>query len=137
MTYRDHFELWLADMWVYLDDLRAAVPDDVVLDYSLDSLVPLERWILQRYPDLASAKAELGGLAGSAGAYVGETVRKAAGGVWQLDGTKSSVFYGFPVLVGVRGKKTISPLTLVTAATDRRRGDYLYSVARYCIHGDA
>lgn len=136
-TLRDHFEQWHASIYVYLDDLRAAVPDDVVLDGSLDSLLPLERWVLTRYPDVASAKAELGGLAGGAGAYLGETVRKAAGGSWRLDDNERSVFHGFPVLEGVRGGKTISPFTLITAATDRRTGEYLHSVARYCIHGDA
>ncbi|MFV0383878.1 hypothetical protein [Paracoccus sp. (in: a-proteobacteria)] len=135
-TLRDHFEEWHASMYVYMDNLRAAVPDNIVLDYSLDSLLPLERWVLDRYPDVESARAELGGLAGAAGAYLGETVRKAAGGKWRMDDNEKSVFHGFPVLVEIRGSKTISPLTLITASTDRRKGDYLHSVARYCIHGD-
>lgn len=128
---KDHFETWLASMDVYLDRLRAAMPTDAVLDYSLDSLRPVEAWLLERYPDLDAAKADMAGGVNDAGCYVGEVIRKVGGGTWRLDENEQSAFFGLPVLEGVGKGQTVSPVTLASASTDRRKGDYLYSVASH------
>lgn len=126
----DAFETWLASMDVYLDALKAAVPFQ--LDYSLESLKPLEAWLLERYPDVAAAKADKAGMVNNAGAYVGEVIRKTAGrGTWRLDDKEGSIFRGYPILVDFRDNDKTSPMSLVTASTDRRRGDYLFSVASH------
>lgn len=128
---RDHFETWLASMDFYLDALKAEVPFD--LDYSVESLKPLEAWLLERYPDLDAARADMAGMINNAGCYVGEVIRKAGGGKWRLDEDGKSAFFGLPVLVGVGTGHETCPVTLVSASTDRRRGDYLFSVARHLV----
>lgn len=133
---QDHFETWHASIYVYLDELRAAVPAEVTLDYSLNSLKPLEAWLLDRYPDIDAARADMAGMINNAGAYIGETIRKTAGrGTWRLDDDEESIFHGFPILVDFRDGDSCSPITLASAATDRRRGDYLYSVASHLVSG--
>lgn len=127
--HQDAFETWLASMDVYLDELKAAFPDPSVLDYSVESLKPLEAWLLERYPTVAAAKAEKTGLVNGAGCYVGEVLRKAAGrGTWKLDANEKSVFFGYPLLVDFAPNDKTAPQTLVTAATDRRKGDYIFTV---------
>ena len=58
--------------------------------------------------------------------YVGETFRQCLGGKWEirLDDTHY-VYYGIPQLKGLGGRQfVVCPATLVTAAIDRRRGDF-------------
>lgn len=128
---QDHFETWLASMDVYLDEVRAAAPD-AKLDYSLESLNALEAFLLDRYPDIDAARADMAGMINNAGAYIGETIRKTAGrGKWRLDDKEDSIFYGMPILVDFRDNDSCSPVSLASACTDRRRGDYLFSVASH------
>lgn len=126
---KDAFETWLASMDTYLDALKAAVP--FPLDYSLDSLKPLEAWLLERYPDLDAAKADMAGMVNNAGCYIGEVIRKKAGGTWRLEEDENNVFFGLPVLTDVGTGHTVCPATLASAATSRRKGDYLYDVAAH------
>lgn len=59
----------------------------------------------------------------NAGCYVGEVIRKTAGrGRWWLDKDEHSLFHGYPLIVDFRDNDTASPLSVVTACTDRRRG---------------
>ena len=51
----------------------------------------------------------------------------------RLDEDGKSAFFGLPVLVGVGTGHETCPVTLVSASTDRRRGDYLFSVARHLV----
>lgn len=135
---KDSFELWLASMDTYLDQLRASVPDDLTLDFSLESLKPLQVWLLQHYPDLDAAKADMAGTINDAGVYVGETIRKTAGrGKWRLDDTQGSAFEGLPILVDFRDGAPVCPVTLVSASTDRRNPDYLFNVASHLTSLDA
>jgi hypothetical protein len=132
-TNRDDFEYWLADMDDALDRFIATLPASLRgrLDYSPASLDALEAWILERYPTtqamLAPSEAQVvDGLA----RYVGETIRKNIGGKWdiRLDDPKYA-FYGLPQLTGFGPRSTPeAPITLATAAADRREGNYIRSV---------
>ena len=126
---REHFETWLASMDVYLDRLKSEVW--FPMGYTLDSLVPLEAWLLDRYPDINAAKADMSGGIKDAGVYLGEVMRKVGGGKWRLDEQEDSVFFGLLVLDGIGRGHTACPITLASASTSRRRGDYLISVARH------
>jgi hypothetical protein len=132
-TQRDNFEIWLMDMDDAIDRLLDQVPSDVQaqLDFSPASLDVLEAWLLQRYPNLDAllAESEKDTLDGAA-RYVGQTFREKLGGRWDivLDNPRD-VNYRLPILTGFRGEYSApSPVTLVTASTDRRSGTYLRTV---------
>ena len=125
----EQFEYWLADMDDALERFFATLPDEVrnQLDYSPQSLDVLEKWLLSKYSkmDELQRPSESRALDGMA-RYVGETFRKNLGGHWEirLDDPKY-VYYGMPQITGYSPKPTPeAPLTLVTAAVDRRRGNY-------------
>lgn len=131
---KESFETWHASLYVYLDQLRAAVPDPAKLDFSVESLDTIEAWLLKKYPTLDDARADMSGGVNDAGVYIGEVIRKNAGrGKWQLDEKEDSVFFGFPLLVDFRQNGSCSPVSLASASTDRRRGDYLRSVVSHLL----
>lgn len=132
-TTRENFEYWLADMDDALERFFWQVPDPIreKLDYSASSLDVLEQWLLERYPStqamLVPAESQiLNGIA----RYVGETLRKTVGGRWniQLD-DPAYAFHGLPEITGFSERATPEcPITLATAAADRRKGDYLRTI---------
>lgn len=134
MLTRDDFELWLVEMDDRLEALWQDLPPSLSdqLDYSLASLTALEAWILDRYPSLQELRApaekeRLDQLA----IYVGETLRKNAGGIWDIDLENSrNAYFRMPVICKER-VFTECPVTLVTACTDRRTGTYIAKVVRY------
>lgn len=130
---RDHFEDWLVDMDDAIDRFLETLPEDLSerLDFSPEALDVLEAWLLERYPsvDAALAETEKETLDGAA-RYVGETFRRALGGRWDIElDDPNDVNYRLPVLTGFQGEYSKqSPVTLVTAAVDRRSGNYLRAV---------
>lgn len=134
-TTKDDFEYWLADMDDALDRFLATFPDETrtKLDFSKESLDALEAWILQKYDSNQkmlepSESQTLDGIA----RYIGETFRKAIDGHWEIrfDDPKY-VFYGLPQLAGFSQRSTPeSPLTLATAAAERRTGTYLSTILK-------
>jgi hypothetical protein len=132
-TLRDDFEEWLMDMDDAIDRFLDQVPANIraQLDFSPASLDVLEAWLLQRYPsvDALLSEREKDILDGAA-RYVGQTFREQLGGHWDivLDDPQDAN-YRLPILTGFKGEySTQSPVTLVTAATDRRTGSYLCTV---------
>jgi hypothetical protein len=99
------------------------------MDFSADSLSVIEAWLLNEYSspvDLLrkSEKTVIDMVA----RYVGETFRRNLGGTWRLElSNKQSVFYGLPVIEKF-GLWTECPVSLVTAATDRRSGIFMGGV---------
>jgi len=130
---RDDFDYWVADMDDALDRFFTRLPEHVCkkLDYSPASLDTLETWILEKYPDTQEMlKTDQLELVDGAARYIGETFRKCIGGYWdiRLDDPKY-VYYGLPILTGFRNSSTPEcPLTLATAAADRRTGSYIRNV---------
>jgi hypothetical protein len=126
------FDAWLTDMDDALDRFLELVPAELAakLDYSPESLVALERWLLQRYPDLQSLKIdpELA-LVDGATRYVGETFVRNLGAHWTLNTNPKNVFYGLPVVTGHPRQTTPQcPHKLLSAATARREGAFLRKV---------
>lgn len=129
---RDDFELWLFRMDEELDGLFNSLSEEIrqSLDYSLESLIELEKHLLNQYPSNKKilAESERNMFDGYV-RYIGETIRKSAGGVWDIELDDSEkVFYQIPSLKSEKYGR-VSPVTLTTACLDRRRGDYLYKVA--------
>jgi hypothetical protein len=130
---RDDFEYWLFKMDDRLEALFNTVPENVAadLDYSPPSLSTLEQWLLSAFPDVESILAdEHQELLDDLSRYVGETVRKALGGKWNIDLERpENAYFQIPV-VEVEGSWSACPVTLVTASLDRRRGDFMETVLR-------
>lgn len=130
---RSDFEGWLAVMDDAIDELMDGLPADVRarLDYSSGSLDVLEAWLLRAYPSYEAltddAAAET--LDGAA-RYVGETFRRELGGRWDIElDNAQDVNFLVPALTGFKGgDAALSPITLVSAAADRRTGTYLRTV---------
>lgn len=129
----EEFQAWLIDMDDALERFSSALPDDVRsgLDYSPESLNVLEAWLLERYEGVEQTRprSEAKTIDGAA-RYVGEVFRKHLGGGWKIDySNKKNVFFGLPQLVEMAGQEVQScPLTLVTASTHRRVGNYIRMV---------
>ena len=130
---RDDFDYWVADMDDALERFIDGLPECMreQLDYSPASLDILESWILDTYPNTQEMLSkENVDLVDGAARYIGETFRKCIGGYWdiRLEDPKF-VFYGLPILTGFKTTTTPEcPLTLATAAANRRTGTYIRTV---------
>jgi len=128
---RDDFQRWLFDMDDSLEELFAYLPADVALamDYTIDSLEAIEKWLLSKYETHQQVKGDAEVL-DMLSRYVGETIRKVCGGSWDIEQTnEKNAFYRIPV-IKKPGAFAECPVTLVTASLDRRRGDYSAKVVR-------
>ena len=136
MATRDDFEYWLFEMDDKLALLMTHLPEEVSekLDYSVGSLSVLEKWLLTSYRSVGdvmkeSEKKTLDQLS----CYVGETIRKNLGGIWNIDQKdKKNAYFRIPV-VQRKGIWTECPVTMVTAATDRRKGDYMEGIVKFML----
>ncbi|WP_437192851.1 hypothetical protein [Planctomicrobium sp. SH527] len=128
---RDHFEFWLFEMDDCLAEFICSLPTDISakLDYSADSLSILETWLLSQYENVHEILKDPEKLTlDMAARYVGETFRKKLGGIWNIDlKNKKNVYYRMPVIER-SGSWIECPITLVTASTDRRSGNFMAGV---------
>jgi hypothetical protein len=139
-TNRDDFEHWLASMDDMLAAFIAQLPMEYQrgLDFSPASLDLIEAWILEKYPN---TKSMLGAgeavLVNGLACYIGETFRKTLGGKWTIRfDDRKFAFFGLPILTGSKGMAAPEcPVTLATAAADRRRGTFLRKVLENALRG--
>jgi hypothetical protein len=129
---RDLFENWLAHMDDALAEFFARLPPAVgeALDYTPSSLDALEAFLLERYPDVESIKADPEPNLDGAARYVGEVFRRTIGGAWRMrDDDPSYVYAGLPELTFLRARDTPAcPITLAATALRRRTGTFLSTV---------
>lgn len=129
---RDDFEHWLFVMDDELATLFSLLPANLSekLDYSIESLIELESWILNSFDSLESVTSTENKLVlDYLSRYVGEVIRKTAGGKWDVElDDVDDAFYHLPVLVHEKYGREC-PVTLVSASVDRRKGDYIYKIA--------
>ncbi|WP_077035675.1 hypothetical protein [Pelomonas sp. KK5] len=129
----DQFQAWLMDMGDAIERLMNSLPAEISrkMDFTAESLSPVEHFCLARYPSATEAK-ELSEAKtiDSIARYVGQVFRKNLGGKWFIDfSDPKNAFYGLPQLSGMTGQDTqICPLSLVIASLDRRTGKFLRTV---------
>jgi hypothetical protein len=123
----DWFQEWLVFLPDVLEQLIDKLPQ-LSLDYSPESLLRLEKWLLEQYPDVQSIrdKKEIFNLDAYL-TYVGEVYKRNLKGKWGVQTDPNKVYFG-RVIVIFEGETPVSPLSEVLASIDRRRGDYMYSV---------
>lgn len=129
----DHgkFQLWLMEMGDILDDFIDRMPPETRLDYSPESLVWLEEWILHQYlsvDDLLkeSNKENLDALV----RYTGQVYLKNLNGKWTIElGDPDYAFFGLPMIAfNIPTMDPVAPHSEVVASVDRRTGNYIYNV---------
>jgi hypothetical protein len=132
MLSNEEFEIWLQRTSDRLEYLFTTVPERVQnqLAFSLQSLDVLEKWLLDKYPDLETARdMNEYPLIDAVGTYVGETFRKQFGGKWTIELEDQENAY--LVIPGITGFRSIRvppiayPRTWVTASIDRRVGNFI------------
>lgn len=132
---RDEFDTWVFQMDDVLDEFLAGLPAAVStqLDYSLDSLDVLEKWILENYPSVKDLEKEDAVLPSDSFArYIGETVQKNLGGYWDIDlENDKNPYYNLPVIVEYKENASpICPHKLVAEAAALKKGTYMKSVLK-------
>ena len=131
MNGEDDFPYWLMDMDDALERFKVSLAQDVAraADLSFSSLANMEAHFLAEFSSVEQALATESALHIDGYArYLGEALRLYLGGTWSIDfSDKKYAFYGLPQLSGKYGK--VCPLTLVTAAADRRTGLYWSTLA--------
>jgi hypothetical protein len=124
----EDFQVWLDFMPEGLAEFFDRLPGDVGdrLDFSAQSLDVLEAWLLERYPDCEATRPRTESqILDGAARYVGETLRKHLGGKWWID-PDGKIMNGIPLITDLRSDGGApAPLSLVTASTDRRVGNFL------------
>lgn len=131
---KENFEEWIILIpfkMEYFTDTFAG-ENNLKLDYSIESLDELEKWILSNYKkvnDLIEDRKTLDYMT----VYIGETFRKYIGGKWYIDlKNKKNVFYSMPVLTSpeYKGITCQSPMIYATASIDRQKGDHISTILR-------
>lgn len=104
---RDQFERFLVEMEDALErlveDVEAAGEAFGPLDYSVESVDRLERWYDAWLDGRVTSAAGEDVVRTRLARYLGQVVRKQAGGKWDLCTEPRAVDYGLPILVGLRG----------------------------------
>lgn len=132
---REDFENWLFQMDEALDKFKSSLPSEMSskLDYSIDSLDVLEKWMLEKFDnhtELLDKKNKT--LQDQISRYIGETFRKKLKCKWdiQIDDPKFA-FYGLPILVEKDTSNTIvCPYTLSTTVISRKKHNFLSTILK-------
>lgn len=135
----EEFNYWIFCMDEKLRDFIQSLPLQVSshLNYSISSLVVLEKWFLKRYGDnpekfqmLQQAIIVDGGCR-----YIGETFRKQIGGHWDVDLAESDEEKKLiPFIIGFKGKKRFYPYIELKKAVYFKTGTYVIEVVRQLQH---
>jgi len=125
----EQFNDWVEYVPEFIQELRSMLaPTGVKFDFSPNSLDTLEEWILSRYGDteemLPASESQVVNLLAC---YIGETMIRQRGGKWDIQLDPDYAYHGVPIIV-LPGGDVECPLSLATAAADRRMGDFIRSV---------
>lgn len=106
--------------------------NNLLLDYSVQSLDDLEQWIFANF-ESNELLIENSKLLDLLTIYIGETFRRHIGGKWVMDTVnKNNAYYMMPVLMDEKYKieKYVAPSTFATACISRKRGDYISGILK-------
>ncbi|SMP01524.1 hypothetical protein SAMN06265361_101259 [Laceyella tengchongensis] len=125
---REQFEEWLFFQSDVVENFVNEF-DYLNLDFSPESLIRLEQWILEKHPSPQSLiKDEKAEILDSILRYVGQVYVKQLKGKWNVVlNDPQYVYYSMPI-VTTPDDMDVSPFSEIVASSDRRRGDYMYTV---------
>ena len=138
---QENFQEWIFQIEFKMDYFTKdfAQEQNLILDYSMQSLDDLEAWILAHYENhhvLIEDRKLLDYLT----VYIGETFRKHLGGKWFIDlKNKKNAYYYMPVLTdpSYRGEVYIAPMTFATDCISRKDGQYISRILKYNLQEQA
>ena len=122
---RQEFQVWLANDLEVREELDAMVGDELGTD--LASLDKLEAFLLGRYRNPAAAlRLDERGVLDAAARHIGLVMLlNVDGAEWAIDlDDEDNAYYRLPIIRFSDGAEEC-PLTMATAALDRRTGKYL------------
>jgi hypothetical protein len=124
---RAEFELWLANEVEVREELEQLM--GTTLEFDFDSLDVVESFLLERYPTLEAAlKLDARPVLDAAARHVGLVmVLNLEGAHWELQLEPDAMYLGLPIIRLADGAEEC-PLSMTTAALDRRSGSYLHGV---------
>jgi hypothetical protein len=126
---KDEFEYWLFHKNEHEQAFLEFMKQDygLDLDYSIQSLDLLEKWLLDRFEDLNSAlKYDQISLLNGFSMYVGSCLHNMIGGKFTIEvNDRDDAYWGIPLVRN--DKKYEAPLILITTAIDRRVGNFISS----------
>jgi hypothetical protein len=114
---------WLEDVPALIAGLPLRLPAGMRLDLSRESLVELNAFVLARFPDKRSVRADdelTRDLVIRLAAYLGEAWLSAGGGRWDFDTRPDSVFVGELVIYSPVIDVPLCPRKMITASSSRR-----------------
>ncbi len=134
---QENFEEWVSYIPEKMEQFtnEFAKENHLILDYTMDSLDDLEKWILDHYSNAQELIADSWTL-DRLTIYLGETVRNYIGGRWVIDlKNKKNAYYGMPALTDpyYQDKLRISPMPDATACISRKKGNYISRILVYRI----
>lgn len=135
---REDFEEWLFLMLDKLEEFENQFSKNSLkkLDYSIQSLDVLEKWILENFMSIdelleSTKKIDLDLFV----RYVGETFRRnLKDSKWDTDiENPQNAYYNYPVIVPKNKPIPIAPHTLLTASVKRKKGNFMSTILRNVI----
>ncbi|MEO0041535.1 MAG: hypothetical protein RL329_983 [Bacteroidota bacterium] len=133
-----NFELWVMLNSDRIRDLFTILPNELVqqLDYSLNSLIVFEKYLLDNYTyDSIIMKSNFT-LLDNLSRYVGEVARRhLKDAKWDIYlENKKNIHYNIPLIVAPHiFAEQFCPIYTVTAALDRKHGNFLQKAVQDCI----
>jgi hypothetical protein len=131
---RDDFGTWLVFLDDYIDDFLAILPPEKrdKLDYLPKSLDVVEMWLLDQYPSNQAREErfkqqEHRHVFMGAMCYVGETIRRNLGGIWNIHlDEQGHPYEELPVIENFDQQgSTLCPAILMSQAIEKRVGVYI------------
>lgn len=121
----DWFQEWLKSRTDVLEKMFEKLPQ-LNLDYSPESLIRLEKWLLEQYPsvEMIFEEKEKSNLDAYI-TYVGEVFRRNLKGKWGVETDPKDVYYGHAI-VTFEKDIPVSPRSEVLVSIDRRKGGLMY-----------
>lgn len=139
-TELEQFQAWLNYMETALEDFLERFPADVKekLDYSPESLLTLEEWLISHFSDSDDLlKTENSLILDGFARYIGTTFQKAVQGNWTISfNDPNEIYHGLPVVDNMQGVPgIICPITLATSSVSklRRTGKHMYKILQRSI----
>ncbi|UHO40356.1 hypothetical protein H5J24_10460 [Chryseobacterium capnotolerans] len=133
----EDFEEWIFALSDKEEEFKEIFKNEnnIDLDYSIDSLDYVEKWLLEKFKTkenlLAEENKEIFDLIVS---YIGGVFRRNLEGKWEIDlKNEKNAYYRLPVIVNEQVPSPVSPHTLITASFSRNKGNFISTVLKNTI----
>lgn len=136
----EEFHTWVKNIPTKVMFLRKNVPKNVseCLDYSLDSLNVLEKYLLDNFTIDTLEVEENMYLVDSIAGYIGDTfVKNVKGGGWAIDyDDKSFIYYSLPFVLPPKNGVAMSPHRIIRTIFYKNKYTFLYDIFRIDCNSD-